>query len=79
MLRTDYSQIVLSHTLHFIQKERLFFGKFGVLCFLETPFLRFALLPYYRQGKVMCFARIQLCSQGCVIDFSTHHLLSAIF
>ena len=69
MLRTDYSQIVLSHTLHFIQKERLFFGKFGVLCFLETPFLRFALLPYYRQGKVMCFARIQLCSQGCVIDF----------
>ena len=26
-----------------------FFGKFGVLCFLETPVLRFALLPYYRQ------------------------------
>ena len=25
----------------------LFFGKFGVLCFLETPVLRFALLPYY--------------------------------
>ena len=24
------------------------FGKFGVLCFLETPVLRFALLPYYR-------------------------------
>ena len=26
-----------------------FFGKFGVLCFLKTPILRFALLPYYRQ------------------------------
>ena len=29
-------------------KKCLFFGKFGVLCFLETPVLRFALLPYYR-------------------------------
>ena len=26
-----------------------FCGKFGVLCFLETPGLRFALLPYYRR------------------------------
>ena len=25
----------------------LFFGKLGVLCFLEIPVLRFALLPYY--------------------------------
>ena len=24
-----------------------FLGKFGVLCFLEIPVLRFALLPYY--------------------------------
>ena len=29
-------------------KKCLFFGKFGVLCFLETPVLRFALLAYYR-------------------------------
>ena len=27
----------------------LFFGNLGVLCFLETPVLRFALLPYYRR------------------------------
>ena len=27
----------------------VFFGKFGVLCFLETSVLRFALLPYYRR------------------------------
>ena len=30
-------------------KKYLFFGNFGVLCFLETPVLRFALLPYYRR------------------------------
>ena len=28
-------------------KKCLFFGKFGVLSFLETPVLRFVLLPYY--------------------------------
>ena len=28
-------------------KKCVFFGKFDVLCFLETPVLRFALLPYY--------------------------------
>lgn len=27
----------------------MFFGKFGLLCFLETPASRFTLLPYYRQ------------------------------
>ena len=26
-------------------------GKFGVLCFLETPVLSLALLPYYRRIK----------------------------
>ena len=30
-------------------KKCLFFEKFGVLCFLETPVLRFAFLPYYRR------------------------------
>ena len=30
-------------------KKCSFFGKLGVLCFLETPLLRFALLPYYRR------------------------------
>ena len=28
-------------------KKCSFFGKFGVLCFLVIPVLRFALLPYY--------------------------------
>ena len=30
-------------------KKSSFFGKFGVLCILETPILRFTLLAYYRQ------------------------------
>ena len=33
----------------------LFFGKFGVLCFLEKPVLRFALLPYYRLFNLFHF------------------------
>ena len=33
-------------------KKCLFFGNFGVLCFLETPVLRFALLPYYRRTSL---------------------------
>ena len=32
-----------------VGEKRSFFGKFGVLCFLETPVLRFALLSYYEQ------------------------------
>ena len=39
---------------HFLPPDKhtlsaFFFWKFGVLCFLETPVLRFALLPYYRR------------------------------
>ena len=34
-----------THTLG--GKKCSFFGKFGMLCFLETTVLRFALLPYY--------------------------------
>ena len=30
-------------------KKCSFFGKFGLLCFLVTPVLRFALLPYCRR------------------------------
>ena len=38
-------------------KKCLFFGKFGVLCFLETPILRFTLLPYYRRIALPVYAR----------------------
>ena len=38
------------HTYVFVLggKKCSFFGKFGVLCFLETSVLTFAILPYYR-------------------------------
>ena len=38
-----------THTHEIQSKKWSFFGKFGVLCFLETPVLRFSLLPYCRQ------------------------------
>ena len=31
-------------------KKCSFFGKFGVLCFVETPVLKFTLLPYNRRA-----------------------------
>ena len=34
-------------------KKCSFFGKFDVLCFLETPVLRSAFLPYYRRNILM--------------------------
>ena len=34
-------------------RNNRFSENFGVLCFLETPILRFALLPYYR--RVICY------------------------
>ena len=36
-------------------KKCQFFGKFGLLCFLVTSVLRFALLPYYRQTKTFLY------------------------
>ena len=36
-------------------KKCYFFGKFGVLCILETPVLRFALLVYYRRTLIVLF------------------------
>ena len=39
-----------THTYVSEGKKCLFFGNFGVLCFLETPILRFTLLPYFRRS-----------------------------
>ena len=33
-------------------KKCSFFGKFGVLCFLKTPVLRFVFLYYYRRLRI---------------------------
>ena len=39
----------VSHVCVSEGKKCSFFGKFDVLCFLETTVVRFALLPYYRR------------------------------
>ena len=39
-------------------KKCSFFGKFGVLCFLETPVLRFALLSYYRRNRLWYILKV---------------------
>ena len=36
-------------------KKCSFFRILGMLCFLETPVLRFALLPYYRRDSLWDF------------------------
>ena len=43
-----------THTCVYVSggKKCLFFGHFGVLSLLETPVLRFALLPYSRRFNV---------------------------
>ena len=58
-------------------KKCLFFGKFGMLCFLETAVLRFALLPYYRRFKLFFFMSLNVswsmllfCCHFCFWDVS---------
>ena len=45
----------------------LFFGKSAVLCFLETPVLRFTLLPYYRRG--LPFKGANTCTKSIIKRF----------
>ena len=48
-------------------KKCSFFGKFDVLCFLETPVSRFALLPYYRWIGLI-WVKIDILLQLCVYE-----------
>ena len=58
-----------------------FFGKFDVLCFLVTPILRFAIVPYYRRN-----VSINSSNRDCqnvlhflfVHQFAINHLSSGI-
>ena len=54
-----------------VGKKCLFFGNFGVLCFLETPVLKFALLPYYRQNKEILSGNTNCPSMD---NFSNFHI-----
>ena len=42
-------------------KKCSFFGKFDMLCFLETPVLRFALLSYYQRNTIGNGQSISFC------------------
>ena len=49
--KTKHSKFSEKHIFYpLIRKKCSFFGKFGVLCFLKTPVLRFAILSYYRRN-----------------------------
>ena len=47
---SSYFQILLLCLCVSKGKKRSFFGKFGVFCFLVTPVLRLALLPYFQRS-----------------------------
>ena len=47
--KTKHAKFAEKRMIRIGGKKCSFFGKFGVLSFLETPVSRIALLPYYRQ------------------------------
>ena len=50
--KTNHSYPLIYLRVRIRGKKCSFFGRFGVLSFIETPVLRFALLPYYRRLMV---------------------------
>ena len=48
-MNISYPLIISTRTCAHQGVRNVRFSKFGVFCFLETPVLRFVLLPYYRQ------------------------------
>ena len=59
-------------------KKCSFFGKFGVLCFLEKLVLRFALLPYYPQLPKKSSITLPIKKPGLeyMINYWSHFLLA---
>ena len=57
--KNGYFLLPDTHTCVSGGKKCPFFRKFNVLCFLETPVLRFALLPYYRRNFFNSVAHIK--------------------
>ena len=65
-------QVKFFETRTFLPPDKCsFFGKFDLLCFVDTPILRFALLRYYRQNHKEC-EKIRKWTQ---IYNQTNHLL----
>ena len=63
------------------EKKCSFLGKFGMLCFLVTPVLRFALSPYYRRivnaSRAVVFLFVFPVEQICFFDFVIKSSLKA--
>ena len=64
-----------------VGKKCLFSGKFGVLCFLETPVLRLALLPCYWRNEIFrsSWALPLISMAGRISIKQTHLSLSLSF
>ena len=62
-------------------KKCSFLGKFGMLSFLVTPVLRFALSPYYRRivnaRRAVVFLFVFPVEQICFLDFVIKSFLKA--
>ena len=74
-----------THTYVYVSggKTCLFFGKFGFICFLEAPVLRFALWPYYQrhvhEPLFFSLPLMLLYSFHFYISVLSHHMFCALF
>ena len=59
-------------------KKCSFFGKFCVLCLLETPILRFLLLPYYERYLVWLFFWFEIVN-SFILRLSSAYLFANCF
>ena len=59
-------------------KKCSFFGKFDLLCFLETPVLRFALLPHYGRNVISLVKFLFSCHSGNQIFTYNFYICSSL-
>ena len=74
--------LIRTHTCTY-QGVRNVFGKFGFICFLEAPVLRFALWPYYQrhvhEPLFFSLPLMLLYSFHFYISVLSHHMFCALF
>ena len=81
--KTDFPYpLIRTRTCVYQGVRNVRFGKFSVLCFLVTPVLRFALLPYYRGTQRSSYPEV-VCNEGVFKKFrkftGTHLCLVRFF
>ena len=81
--KNEHFLLPLTHTYVCVLggKKCSFYGKFGVLCFLETPVLRLALLPCYWRNEIFrsSWALPLISMAGRISIKQTHLSLSLSF